>query len=73
MNKEDFNIVALVKACAKKKDLCNGTRLHDEILKRGLLGKSPFLASTLISMYARCGVLVKAQSVLEELVKAGIY
>jgi pentatricopeptide repeat protein len=67
MQKEDFHIVALIKACAKKKDLCNGTKLHNEILRRDLLGKCPFVASALINMYAKCGLLAQAQKVLEEL------
>mgnify|MGYP000544774971 CR=1 FL=1 len=66
--KEDFKFVALLKACAKKKNLCEGTKLHGDILKRrGLLEKSPYLACTLISMYAKCGMIAKAQAVLDHL------
>ena len=59
--------VALLKACAKKKDICEGTRLHADILKQGLLEKSPYLGSSLISMYTKCGMLSKAQQVFDEL------
>eukprot|EP00250_Pteridium_aquilinum_P022016 c25279_g6_i1 orf=170-511(+) len=31
--------VALLRACTKNKDLYRGTRIHDDILKRGLLEK----------------------------------
>ena len=52
--KEDFKFVALLKACAKKKNLCEGTKLHGDILKRrGLLEKSPYLACILIIMHSR--------------------
>ena len=67
MSKEDFNVVAFLKACAHKKDLCEGSRIHASIVRKGLLEKSPYLATTLISMYAKCGALLKAQKVLEEL------
>jgi pentatricopeptide repeat protein len=61
--------VALLKECAKKKDLRKGTVLHAEIVKESLLEstKNPSLANTLISMYAKCGMLEKAQEVLEAL------
>ena len=60
-------LLCLLKVCAKKKDVNKGRSLHEDILKRGLLSKSPYLASALISMYAKCGLLSKAAQVLEEL------
>ena len=65
-HKEDFTFISSLKACAKKKDLHGGSRLHAHIVKKGLLAKSPYLASTLISMYSRCGMVAKAQQVFEE-------
>ena len=59
--------VALLKACAKKKDLYEGIRLHASIVKNGLLETSSYLASSLINMYAKCGMLIEARKVLEEL------
>ena len=67
MGNEDFNLMTLLKACAKKKDLHEGIRLHAYIQKMGLLETSPYIASTLISMYARCGKLEKAQKLIEVL------
>ena len=67
MTEKDTTFVALLKACAKKKDIDNGTRLHTDILKRELLKNNPYLATSLINMYAKCGVLEKAQQVLEDL------
>ena len=49
---------------------CKGTQIHEDILKSkndGLLQKNPYLASALINMYAKCGVLEKAQEVSEKL------
>ena len=67
IKKEAMAFVALLKDCGKKKDLYNGTCLHDKILKSGLLKNSPYLGSGLIGMYARCGMLGNAHQVLEEL------
>ena len=47
-----FSFVSLLKACGKKKDIQKGIKLHGEIVKKGLLGKCPYVATTLISMYA---------------------
>ena len=66
-DKIDFELVELLKSCAQKKDVCNGIRLHSEVLQRGLLQKSPHIASSLINMYAKCGLLVRARNVLEDL------
>ena len=65
--KSDFMFIDLLKDCAKKKNLYKGTRLHADILERGLLEKSPYIASILISMYTKCGELAQAHQVLEEL------
>lgn len=49
MNNEDqrrgFIFVSLLKACAKKKDLIRGKRLHDDVTRKGLLEKIPYLAA----------------------------
>ena len=58
--------VESLKECAKEKDLCRGCRLHADILQNGSLGTSPYIATALINMYAKCGVLAKAHQVLQE-------
>eukprot|EP00250_Pteridium_aquilinum_P018977 c24248_g11_i1 orf=92-529(+) len=50
--------VALLRACAKKKDLQTGTRIHTDVLKRGLLEKC---SDALVTMYAKCNALAKAK------------
>ena len=64
---ESFTFVASLKDCAKKKDISRGIKLHANVVKLGLLERSPYLASALINMYAKCGMLAKAQEVLEKL------
>ena len=65
--KEGLHYVALLKECAKRKDLKKGISLHIDILNKDLLRKNPYVGSTLVSMYAKCGALEKAQEVLDEL------
>lgn len=64
---DDIAIVAQLKACAYQKDLYNGSRLHTDILNNGLLKTNIFIGNTLIHMYAKCGALVMAQKVFDEL------
>ena len=66
-NKQELGFVELLKDCIRKKDICGGCNLHVDIVKQGLLERSPYIASCLISMYAKCGMLLKAKKVLEEL------
>ena len=63
----DLTLVDLLRICAKKKDLHHGMGLHDHILHKGLLQKCPYLASSIVCMYAECGDLEKAQQVLLDL------
>ena len=65
--REDVEIVALLKDCTKRKDVFRGISIHADVVKNGLLAKSPYVASMLISMYAKCGMVSKAQQVLEEI------
>ena len=43
-----------------------GQKLHDEISVIGLLGKDLVVGNALVDMYAKCGVLAKAQQVLKD-------
>ena len=61
------NTIALLKNCAQKKDLSQGTRIHAHLVRRGfLLEKSPHVTTTLIHMYAKCGDLSNAHQVHDE-------
>ena len=44
-----------------------GKKVHDEILRQGLLEHHIVLGAALMNMYAKCGALCQAQSVLEKL------
>jgi pentatricopeptide repeat protein len=58
---------SILKACGKTGAIDKGKEIHDEIVRRGLLQKDIMLGTALVDMYAKCGVLRKAQQVLEEL------
>ncbi|KAI5056866.1 hypothetical protein GOP47_0028684 [Adiantum capillus-veneris] len=62
-----LSLMTALKACAEKKDLYQGSRIHADIRGSGLLEKDTYLGNTLVSMYAKCGALVRAQQVVDEL------
>eukprot|EP00250_Pteridium_aquilinum_P003632 c1393_g1_i1 orf=632-1195(+) len=53
-------LIALLQACVKHRDLDRGSEIHNAIVRRGLL-ENIFIGSTLVSMYAKCGILAKAR------------
>lgn len=52
--------VVLLKACAILRDLKSGLHLHAEVARTGNL-RNPFVGSTLVDVYIKCGLLAKAQ------------
>eukprot|EP00250_Pteridium_aquilinum_P011576 c20164_g1_i1 orf=64-762(+) len=64
---EDMAFVDLLRTCAREKDLYKGSRVHADLLKRGLLEKSSNVVHALITMYAKCGSLTKAKKLLHGL------
>eukprot|EP00250_Pteridium_aquilinum_P020973 c24999_g5_i1 orf=421-1284(+) len=59
--------VELLKACKKLKDLERGLDIHAEVAKTDLLTVDLFVGSALVDLYAKCGLLAKAQQVFGEL------
>eukprot|EP00250_Pteridium_aquilinum_P017441 c23625_g7_i1 orf=2-1012(-) len=59
--------VALLKACAKLKNLKTGLNLHAKVAVSGQLKTTLCLGSALVNMYAECGSLKRAQQVFDEL------
>ncbi|KAI5081354.1 hypothetical protein GOP47_0004537, partial [Adiantum capillus-veneris] len=57
----------ILKACGTMQDADMGKSIHDDIVSQGLLKKNVMLGTALVDMYAKCGVLQRAQKVLEEL------
>ncbi|KAI5055332.1 hypothetical protein GOP47_0030477 [Adiantum capillus-veneris] len=57
----------ILNACGSLGDINLGAQIHDQVTKRGLLKTDVVLGNALVDMYAKCGALEKAKSVLEEL------
>ncbi|MCO5604539.1 hypothetical protein L7F22_058706 [Adiantum nelumboides] len=56
----------ILKACGIMQNVEVGKQIHDEIVSQGLL-KNVMLGNALVGMYAKCGVLLKAQEVFDAL------
>ena len=56
--------VALLKACIELKYVEKALEIHAEVARIGILETDPFVASTLIDMYVKCGFLAKAHQTL---------
>ncbi|KAI5054408.1 hypothetical protein GOP47_0030704 [Adiantum capillus-veneris] len=57
----------ILKACGIIQEVDMGKKIHNEITSQGLLSKHAMLGDALVYMYAKCGVLTKAQEVFDEL------
>jgi pentatricopeptide repeat protein len=59
--------MSLLQSCAKKKDLQECAKIHADAVKNGLLSKDLYIANTLVSLYAKCGDLVKSREVFDQI------
>ncbi|KAI5083561.1 hypothetical protein GOP47_0003304 [Adiantum capillus-veneris] len=64
---DEVSFLCILKACGSMKAFDKGRKIHDEVLRQGLLGKNVALGNAVVDMYAKCGAFSKAQQVLEEL------
>ena len=61
-------LLARIKDCSERKEFSEGNRIHLEISQRnGLFKRNLYLGGALVNMYVKCGALVKAQEVFNEL------
>ena len=72
MQQEGFSpnavtFACILKACGATGAIDKGKSMHDEIVQRNLLKHDPVLGNALVDMYGKCGSLVMAQKVFEEL------
>ncbi|MCO5599038.1 hypothetical protein L7F22_053137 [Adiantum nelumboides] len=56
-----------LKACAIMPDVYIGKQSHDEIVSQGVLENTIMINNASVDMYAKCGVLLNAHQVLQEL------
>eukprot|EP01018_Ginkgo_biloba_P003196 Gb_11220 [translate_table: standard] len=64
--------VCLLQLCIKKKTLSDGKLIHAHMNERGFLSDR-YLQNTLMNMYAKCGSLVEARKVFDEMSKRDVY
>lgn len=57
----------LLKACGSVQDINMGNDFHALVQREGLLERNVVVANALVDMYAKCGLLGKAQAVFDEL------
>mgnify|MGYP000618503113 CR=1 FL=1 len=67
LSPDKVTFICILKACASMEAIVKGEQIHDEIVDRCLLEKDIMLGTALVDMYAKCGILTKAQKVLDEL------
>jgi pentatricopeptide repeat protein len=66
LDPDTITFICLLQACRTSGAIDKGKQIHDEIISRAL-DKEVMLVTALIDMYAKCGVLTRAQELLEEL------
>ncbi|KAH7420891.1 hypothetical protein KP509_13G028100 [Ceratopteris richardii] len=67
LSPREVTFICILKACSSMKSAELGREIHTEIARKGYLKKSATLGSSLVDMYAKCGVLEEAQEVFDEL------
>ena len=67
INPNAITYVCMLKACGSIGSLKLGEEIHEEVNRRGLLQTDVVLGTALVDMYAKCGMLEKAQEVFEDL------
>ncbi|KAI5085013.1 hypothetical protein GOP47_0001182, partial [Adiantum capillus-veneris] len=57
---------SILKACGSIEALDRGQEIHAKIIQEGLLEKDRVVANALLDLYAKCGLLEKAQGLFDE-------
>ena len=60
-------MIELMKSCGRRKDLIKARKIHTYIHEKKLHNNDIHVNNALITMYAKCGALTKAQEVFDEL------
>ena len=58
--------LSILKACGNLGAIEKGKQIHDQIRSRNFIEKDIVLGNALVDMYAKCGMLDKAQKALED-------
>ena len=63
-----YSLVTLLKSCTIHKDVKKGQKIHHDLSNKGLIQSNVFIGSTLINMYAKCGLVLEAEEVFNHLI-----
>ena len=64
---DGITLSSILKACGSTCCIDMGKQIHDEILRHGVLDKDVVLGTALVDMYAKCGMLERAEEVFHKL------
>ncbi|KAI5056942.1 hypothetical protein GOP47_0028760 [Adiantum capillus-veneris] len=67
LSPDEVTFACILKTCGSICAIDTGIDIHAEIEREGLLEKFDVLGSVLVDMYAKCGVVAKAQEVFDKL------
>lgn len=67
-----ITFISCLKACGSTRAIAQGRKIHNQIIRSGSLDKDPIVGSALVNMYAKCGLLVKAQEVFDKLSRRNV-
>ncbi|CAA6668150.1 unnamed protein product [Spirodela intermedia] len=63
---DHFTYPSVLKACGEMKDLSKGRKVHERVIG-GVLGWNLYVCNALVSMYGKCGDLIAARKLFEEM------
>ncbi|KAH7436785.1 hypothetical protein KP509_05G035900 [Ceratopteris richardii] len=59
--------ICILKACASLGDVDFGRKIHEEVEEQGLLNQNKMVATAVIDMFLKCGLLAMAQEIFDKL------
>ncbi|KAL0359662.1 UNVERIFIED_CONTAM: Pentatricopeptide repeat-containing protein [Sesamum angustifolium] len=62
---DSVSFTTAISSCARLLDLEKGRRIHEEVLRSGLV-MDAYVSATLVDMYGKCGCLERAKEVFDE-------
>ncbi|KAK7390433.1 hypothetical protein VNO78_25738 [Psophocarpus tetragonolobus] len=62
----EFTFTSLIKACANQAKLEHGSQIHGQVVKFNF-DRDPFVSSTLVDMYGKCGLLDHSIQLFDEI------
>ena len=62
-----LTMVTIVNLCSSLPALEHGDQLHSLIIKKGFVNCSVVLETALVDMYSKCGAIMKARTVLDNM------